>query len=90
MARFDVYRFRSRATPLVVDVQADVLSDLASRVVVPLVTIDQAEKEVLARLKPAIRIAGNDYILMTTDLRRLRSRASALMSPSSKAVIVTQ
>jgi len=71
MARFDVYRFRSRATPLVVDVQADVLSDLASRVVVPLVTIDQAEKEVLARLKPAIRIAGNDYILMTTDLAAL-------------------
>jgi toxin CcdB len=71
MARFDVHRFRSRTTPLVVDVQADLLSDLSSRVVVPLVPIDHAEKEGLAQLKPRMHIAGKDYILMTTDLAAL-------------------
>jgi hypothetical protein len=42
VARFDVYRFQSRAAPLVVDVQTDILSDLASRGVVPPAPADRA------------------------------------------------
>ena len=71
MARFDVYRFDSSAAPLVVDVQSDLLEDLASRVVVPLVPVRKATKEVLPRLKPKIVVDGKDYILMTTDLAAL-------------------
>lgn len=71
MARFDVYRFAAKAAPLVVDVQADVLEDLASRVVVPLAPVRQAQKEALPRLKPRIVVDGKDYILMTTDLAAL-------------------
>lgn len=71
MARFDVYRFRSRDVPLVVDVQADILADLASRVVVPLMPADRAEKEVLARLKPTLSIDGRDYVFQTTDIAAL-------------------
>lgn len=71
MARFDVYRFDARAAPLVVDVQADVLEDLASRVVVPLAPVRSAGKEALPRLKPRIVVEGKDYVLMTTDIAAL-------------------
>jgi toxin CcdB len=68
VARFDVYRYANKAAPLLVDVQADLLSDLASRVVVPLALAGKAGKEELPRLKPKIDIDGKAYILMTTDI----------------------
>lgn len=71
MARFDVYRFPSKAAPLVVDVQADLLSELASRVVVPLAPAGRAGREALPQLKPKISVEGKDYIFMTTDIAAL-------------------
>ena len=71
MARFDVFRFKSSTAPLVVDVQADLLSDLATRIVVPLSPADIAGKEAAARLKPVMEIKGERYVLMTTDLAAL-------------------
>lgn len=67
MARFDVYRY-SDNVPFVVDVQADILSGLKTRVVVPLLLQPQAKQEQAPRLKPLIKIKGKNYILMTTDI----------------------
>lgn len=75
MARFDVYSYPSKAAPLVVDVQADLLSDLNTRVVVPLVPESQAAREALPRLKPVLKIKGENYILMTTDVAALPVRS---------------
>lgn len=78
MARFDVYRFASKAAPLVVDVQSNVLDDLASRVVIPLAPAKKAQREALPRLKPNLVIQNKDYILMTTDIAALpRARLGA-------------
>ncbi len=71
MAQFDVHQFVSRAAPLVVEVQSNVLEDLASRVVVPLVPALKAGSEEVRPLKPRIVVNGTDYILMTTDLGAL-------------------
>jgi len=71
MARFDVYKY-SAAIPYLVDVQANLLSDLKTRVVIPLLSHTQAKKEVLPRLKPIIKIHGKDYVLMTTDIGTLK------------------
>ena len=79
MARFDVYKY-SAAVPFVVDVQADLLSDLKTRVVIPLLPHTQAKKEVLPRLKPVIKIHGKNYVLMTTDIGTLK--ISDLGTPS--------
>ena len=68
MARFDVYINSSKSVPLVLDVQADLLSELATCVVIPLVPESSAQKEVASRLKPVIRIQDKNYILMTTDI----------------------
>ena len=76
MARFDVHELKSKAdVPLVVDVQADLLEALRTRVVVPLVPLAVAEKEVTARLKPVVDIAGRSYVLMTTDLSAIPTAA---------------
>lgn len=69
MARFDVYKMKAGApVPLVVDVQADLLEDLRTRVVIPLLPLPAAESEITARLKPVVDIAGNPHVLITTDL----------------------
>jgi toxin CcdB len=73
MARFDVYRLPGRLALLVVDVQADLLSDLMSRVVVPLEPKSSARPERLPRLEPEFRIAGKDYIFKPTDIAVLPS-----------------
>lgn len=53
---------------MVVDVQADLLSDLMSRVVVPLEPKSAARPERLPRLEPEFRIAGKEYVFKPTDI----------------------
>jgi toxin CcdB len=67
MAKFDVYLY-SKDVPLVVDVQANLLSDLKTRVVVPLLPKAQAKQEALPKLKPVIKVKEKEYIFMATDI----------------------
>lgn len=72
MARFDVYEYGSKNVPYLLDVQADLLSDLNTRVVIPLVPENKAGQEALPKLKPIIQIKGKNHILITTDIGTLR------------------
>lgn len=67
MARFDVYKAEN-VSPLLVEVQSNVLSDLSTRVVVPLLPVNQTSPERLSRLHPVIRIENKDYVLRVTEL----------------------
>ena len=68
MARFDVYKYNSKSVPLVIDVQANLLSDLNTCTVIPLILESQAKKEAMVKLKPIIQIGGKSYVLITTDI----------------------
>ena len=68
MARFDVYKYDNPSVPLVLDVQADLLSDLSTCAVIPLVSEEMSKHEAVLKLKPVIEINGQNYILMTTDI----------------------
>ena len=72
MARFDVYKY-SPDVPFLVDIQADLLSGLKTRAVIPLLPQAQAKHEVLPRLKPIIKINGKNYVLITTDIGTIRT-----------------
>ena len=74
MAIFDVYAFSGGSVPLLLDVQADLLSDLKTRVVVPLILEAKAKQEVLPRLKPVFQVNGKSYIMMTTDIGTIRTK----------------
>lgn len=63
MARFDVYRNPDGAGYLL-DVQADLLSHLNTRVVVPLLPPGGAPKPA-ATLNPALSIEGEPFIMVT-------------------------
>jgi toxin CcdB len=71
VARFDVYenpanRSRERV-PLLLDVQADLLSDLATRVVVPLVPKRKFGLPA-QRLNPLFTIASKQYVMATAEM----------------------
>mgnify|MGYP001283855988 CR=1 FL=1 len=68
MARFDVYQPKSKKSALVLDVQADLLSDLETRVIVPLRPWLPQRKKTMARLLPIVQIDGRDYQLMTAQI----------------------
>tara|TARA_R110002073_G_scaffold1577_4_gene11027 strand:- start:5599 stop:5904 length:306 start_codon:yes stop_codon:yes gene_type:complete len=68
MARFDLYRVDSWRIPLMVDVQADTLGDIASRVVIPLRRVEQADEPPLPKLMPLLVIGDQPYLLLTTDI----------------------
>lgn len=61
MPQFDVHKFERG---LVIDCQSDLLSQIESRFVVPLVAQAKAPKTA-ARLNPIFLIAGTNYVMMT-------------------------
>lgn len=77
MARYDVYRHQDTSR-LLLDVQADLLDELDTRAVVPLV----AEKRlppVARRLNPVFVIDGENYVMATQFISVVP--ATALRSP---------
>ena len=69
MARFDVHRNKSSSpiVPYLLDVQADLLSNLRTRVVVPLVPLTQFGTP-MTRLNPIFVVAGVETVMATTDI----------------------
>lgn len=68
MAQFDVHTNPgNREYPFVVDLQADLLRDLATRMVAPLVPARKLGAVPIAILNPAIDIAGKDHVVLTQE-----------------------
>lgn len=63
MAKFDVYRLKGEPT-LVVDCQADLLEDLATRFVAPLL-VESDVPQPLARLNPRLTVEGRKLVMAT-------------------------
>ncbi len=79
MARFDLYKTRSQRIPYLLEVQSDTLETLASRVVIPVVSLEQAGAARLPRLNPGIMIDGVPHILMPQEMTTIP--ASKLRRP---------
>jgi toxin CcdB len=71
MAQFDVYANTnpetSRIIPYLLDVQADLLDNLATRVVVPLITAS-AMGNSAKHLNPQFKIGKNKVVMSTAEL----------------------
>ena len=72
MAQFDVYRNLDpeshKWAPYLVDLQHDMLSALATRVVAPLIIATPSAEPVIQRLNPVVPIQGSNYFLSTTEM----------------------
>ncbi len=75
MARYCIYNLKDNKVSYVLDVQTNILDDLSTVVVIPLITKKDGSEEVIDRLKPIIEIDGSDYILMTTDISAFPRKA---------------
>lgn len=83
MARFDVYQLDGA---LVVDVQTDYLPDIATRLVVPLESLQAAPKRT-PRLNPVLEIAGQRRVLIPQQMasvpaQQLRNKVGSLLGQS--------
>jgi toxin CcdB len=72
MAQFDVYRNPNPATrtrnPYLLDVQAELLDALATRVVVPLCRPDVLSGKPAERLNPQFELEGRKVLMLTPEL----------------------
>ena len=72
MPQFDVYRNANAETserfPFLVDVQAELLEDLRTRVVIPLSRAVALTRFPMAYLTPMVTFDGAAYLLMTPQL----------------------
>lgn len=81
MAKFDVYRQKGRVA-LLLDCQADLLDDLNTRFVVPLIPVEDAPRPA-ARLNPVFEIEGKRVVMATQfaaaiSLRELDEKLGSL------------
>ena len=72
MAQFDVYENTNAKTkklyPYLVDIQHTVVSDLTTRIVIPLGDFKQFKNQVMSRLSPEINFNGQKLVLLTPQL----------------------
>jgi toxin CcdB len=90
MARFDVYENPNRRSqqrvPYLLDVQADMLADLATRLVVPLLKASDFGPAA-QRLNPVFRIGRQKYVMATAEMaaisrKQIGSRVGSLAAQS--------
>lgn len=76
MVQFDVHRNPKRgAFPLLLDVQADLLSSLATRVVVPMAKLDRRGPKPISQLNPVAVVDGVRYALVFQELAAIPKSA---------------
>jgi toxin CcdB len=83
MAHLDIYRnpdpASSRLLPYVLDAQSDLLSDLPTRMVIPLARPEAIEALPILRLNPKVAVEGTPLIALTQDMAPVPRRL--LQSP---------
>lgn len=79
MAQFAVYRNPDPATrrrfPLLLDVQSELLDDLATRVVVPLAPADSRKAAAIGRLTPLVVVDKQRYRAVVPQLAGIPRKA---------------
>jgi toxin CcdB len=78
MSQFDVYENNNSATrqayPYLVNIQSEVLSELNTRVVLPLAREKQFKASGMARLTPQVEYQGESLLIMTPQISAISCR----------------
>ncbi len=76
--QFDVYSNKNPSTrkrfPLLLDVQADLLGSLDTRIVIPLTTEADSEDMILTQLMPVLPIKGESHVVVTPQMAGIPKR----------------
>jgi toxin CcdB len=78
MAQFDVYQNPSKTTrnafPYLVDIQSPVISEISTRIVIPLGRLKSFKNEVMSNLTPVIEYDGEKLLLLTPQIASIPSK----------------
>lgn len=78
MAQFDVYANPSKHTraayPFIIDIQNTLISDLSTRIVIPLGKMEHFKNEKIQGLTPEIRYQGEVYLLLTPQIASMPAK----------------
>ena len=78
MAQFDVYINPSKRTgvifPYIVDIQNSVISEIASRIVIPLGKLENFKNEMMKGLTPEVNYEGERLLLLTPQIASIPSK----------------
>jgi toxin CcdB len=79
MHQFDVYANPSRTTrkayPFIVDIQSNVISEIATRIVVPLGRKTHFNSEEMKGLTPTVTHEGEDFLLLIPQVASMPAKA---------------
>lgn len=79
MPQFDLFRQPGNTRyPFLLDLQADLLRDLATRVVAPLTAVKRLNGRPIGRLNPIVEIEGKSYAILFQELAALPVKALGL------------
>ena len=78
MSQFDVYTNPSKksreAYPYIIDIQNALISDITTRIVIPLGRLNHFRNEQMDGLTPLIEYENEQYILLTPQITSIPSR----------------
>lgn len=78
MAQFDVYENPNTATkkayPYILDLQNTIISDIATRIVVPLADYSVMKNEELKRLTPKVTYQGRELLILMPQITSVSSK----------------
>jgi toxin CcdB len=78
MAQFVVYRNQHAQTkvrfPLLLDIQANFLENLATRAVIPLTPQAASKNQKMDKLTPVVQVDGKHYIVLTPQLSAIAKK----------------
>jgi toxin CcdB len=78
MAQFDVYRNPSKTShkhfPYLVDIQSPFISEISTRIVIPLGNADLFNNEIMNKLTPEITYDDEDLLLLTPQISAIASK----------------
>jgi toxin CcdB len=72
LAKFDIYKYKNSITSLVIEVQADLLDDLDTAVIVPLISKTEHTGTLFKRLTPILTIENEEFVMVTTDIATVK------------------
>ena len=78
MAQFAAYRNQHAQTkvrfPLLLDIQANFLENLATRAVIPLTPLAASKNQKMGKLTPVVQVDGKHYIVLTPQLSAIAKK----------------
>lgn len=73
--QYVIYRNTNKNSdyPYLVDVQSEIIGELNSRIVIPLLPVNRLKNKQVKRLNPIIQVEGEEFLVMAHEMASVRT-----------------